>query len=365
MNMEQLSTHLYTWQKAEPLISREWRKGNRYLVGDAVPAIPLRRGTPYYIPEAHRLSHARHDPLLAPHGFFRALPSKRNTAAIEFVEKFGPLDWPVEIGKVPELVLDDFWLKHLRYISVVRLWEARDDEGGLRNAFSDLRKNLDQIHLAEGWEIPFEFDREYDSEHFDEEDRHLREAWRQRLGFVPNHPLGSLGTWRTFCPLPWEEGGRTFEEWLGATVFKALREAAIQIFHGELNLHLAGREPRWARNDVDDPRQPPSFQFFITGGDLWQIIWELTGLDTAQMRSWRICPDCNKLFYPKRSDQYYCKSEEQVRASKRNYARTRRQRERLEKLFTTAEDTPKSKLVRKKRCVAQRNKELATNEQAK
>src|SRR5450755_306637 len=103
IKMEQYSTRLYSWQKAVPLISPQWWKEIRDMPDDAIQAIPLRRGKSYYIPEAHRLAHARRDPLLAPHGFFRALPSKRNTAAIEFVEEFGPLDWPLT-SQVPELV---------------------------------------------------------------------------------------------------------------------------------------------------------------------------------------------------------------------------------------------------------------------
>jgi hypothetical protein len=298
---------------------------NRTMVDSFVEAIPLGRGTRYCIPEVHRLAHVRHDPLLAPHGFFRALRSKRNSDALEFVEKFGPLDWSMT-SEIPNLVLGDFWLKHLRYVSVVRLWESRDDEVQLRDAFSDLQKNLDRIHFAEGWQ-----------------------------GAVPLFPLDS-------SDLPWEKSESSFEEQLNGTTFEELHEAAIKVFHGELNLHLFERKPRWLRNDVDDSEQPPSFQFVLGGGNLWQMIWELTGLDTAKRRSWRICPDCNALFYPKRSDQYYCKSEEQIRASKRNYARTRRERERLEKLFASTEDKPNSKLVRKKHGAVQRNGEQAKGE---
>jgi hypothetical protein len=292
-----------------------------------VMSIPLQRGASYYIPESHRRAHARYDPLLSPHGFFRALPRKRPTAAIEFVEKFGPFSWPSVLGEVPELVLCDFWDRHLRYVSVVRLWESRDDEDQLRNAFSDLFKNLNQIHLAEGWEqlhsAPLE----------------LANDWWD-LGGVPLYPLGGSPESRRREIHPWEKGEGTPEEWLGKTLFEELREVAIGIFHSELNSHLFGRQPRWLRRGVDDPREPASFQLFFSGGNLWQIIWELTGLDTAEGRSWRICPACNVVFYPKRSDQYYCKSEEQARASKRNYARTRRQRERLNKVLAPVDDSP-------------------------
>jgi len=280
---------------------------------------------PYSIREAHRRAHAQHDPLLAPHGFFRALPSKRNSAAIEFVEEFGPLDWPVTDER-PTLVLQDFWLKHLRYVSVVMLWESRDDEDKLRSAFSTLYENLDQIHRADGWQ------------QFEDVPPALRDGWG--AGVVPLYPLGSTNSSRRRHVLPWEKDELTFERWLGRTVFEELHEAAIKIFHGELNVHLVGREPRWLRMNLDHPTEPP-LQLSLDGGNLWQMIWELTGLDAAQVRSWRICPDCNVFFYPRRSDQYYCRSEEQVRASKRNYASSRRQRERLSKLLAPTDDLPR------------------------
>jgi hypothetical protein len=323
-----------TWRKAVPLISNEWWKEHRDLVDRYVCAIPLRRGTPYSVPEAHRRAQALHDPLLAPHGFFRALPSKQNSAAIEFVEEFGPLDWPV-IDESPALVLQDFWLKHLRYVTVIKLWESRDHEDQLRSAFSALYENLGQIHFAEGWQ------------QFEDVPPGVSDGcW---AGVVPLYPLGSTSSSRKRHLLPWEKDDLTFESWLGSTVFEELHETAINIFHGELNVHLVGREPRWLRMNVDDPAQPLSFQLSFGGGNLWQMIWELTGLDTAQGRSWRICPACNVFFYPKRSDQDYCRSEEQVRASKRNYARTRRQRERLSKLLAPIEDLPSSNQAREER----------------
>ena len=111
--------------------------------------------------EAYCQSHAKHDPLLAPHGFFRALPHGQDRAAIEFVKQFGPLDWPHEKAIKDEhrgimaypFILVDFWAKRLRYTHVLQVWEARDDESNLRSAFSALYKNLSQINLAEGWKL--------------------------------------------------------------------------------------------------------------------------------------------------------------------------------------------------------------------
>jgi hypothetical protein len=328
--MDELSIGEYTWRRAVPGLSRDTWNDNRDLLKN-LHAMPLRTGSRYDIKEAHRRAHLEHDPLQAPHGFFRALPFKRSSAAIDFVERFGPLFWP----KPPELVFPDFWLKHLRYVSVVRLWEARDDEGQLRTAFADLGQNIDEIHRAEGWQRLEDAPRELAAEWF-------------TLGIVPSCPLGGSHKSRRRYRLPWERVRRTPEEWIADTLFRDLREAAIGLFHSELNAHLFEREPFWLRRDVDNPPEPASFQLFFRSGNLWQIIWELTGLDTAEGQSWRLCPACNVLFYPKRSDQYYCRSEEQVRASKRNYARVRRQRERLNKLLAPVENSRGAQGVSKK-----------------
>ena len=324
MNLEQLSTDKCSWRRAIPALpAKSWKK-IRDRAGARMHSIPLQRGNTYDVMEAYRRSHMKRDPLLAPHGFFRTLQPKRTAHALEFVEKFGPLDWSVT-SEQPMLVLHDFWLKHLRYVSVVRLWEARDDENELRNALSELHKGVNDIHLAEGWE------------RFEDAPPHLIDGDLVQVGVVPLYPLGASSESRKRYSLPWERVQLSFEDWLSQSVFAELREAAIQIFHGELNVHLIGREPRWNRMDAYDPNIPASFQIFLGVGNLWQRIWELTGLDTAQARSWRICPACNVIFYPKRSDQYYCKSQEQVLASKRDYARARRGRERLHKSLTIVE----------------------------
>jgi hypothetical protein len=336
LDMDILSTDIYMWRRAVPRISRKWWKDNRDWADGTVPAIPLDGGSFYDVREAHRRAHDQHDPLLAPHGMFRALPPGRNTGALEFVEKFGPLDGSLMQGKPADLVFDDFWLKHLRYVSVVRLWEVRDTEA-LRSAFSDLYKNLDQIHFAEG------------SERFEDAPPNRTWGWG-RFGAVPLYPLGTTDASRRRIPMPWEKAECNFEEWLGGTKFAELREAAITILHHELNLHVRRRPVGWLRTDSysGDPLEPVSFQLFVGAGNLWERIWELTGLDTAPTRSWRICPHCNTIFYPKRSDQFYCTSREQVLASKRNYIRARRERERLKKLLENADAAGKQNKPRAK-----------------
>lgn len=360
--MERLSTDslLYLWPRAVTPLSREfggftWRTPDGGVAYTrSLPEgglISLYQGESYNVMEAYRRSHAKHDPLLAPHGFFRALPHRQDRAAIEFVKQFGPLDWPHEEAVKDEHIglmgypfsLDDFWAKHLRYTHVLQLWEARDDESKLRLAFSALYRKLSQINLAEGGKLKDASLRQRGSIN---DDGHVRIL--DDNDFEPLNPL------QEGLVLPWEGVQLSFEDWLRGTAFQGLREAAIQLFHGELNAHRV--EARWFRMDAGDPSQPTAFQLHFLGGNLWQRIWELAGLDTCQVKSWRICPGCNTIFYPKRSDQFYCTSREQVLASKRNYIRARRQRERFNKLLETAGDSQERKTARKKPSGAKRSK---------
>jgi hypothetical protein len=352
--MRRLSTdQQYMWRRAVSPFRRESRGfGCTLANGDRVwteafpegSSIRLSQGEPYNVMEAYRRAHTMHDPLLAPHGFFRALPHRQDRAALEFIEQFGPLDWPQEEAVRDERTgvvaypfsFTDFWAKHLRYTRVLQLWEARDDEQKLRSAFSDLYQNLKQINLAEGGEC-----RETGPTHDVPADDNIHMRTLGDTDFVPLSPLLEGGR------LPWQRAQLPFEEWLRGTAFTGLREAAIQIFHAELNMHRV--EARWFRMDVYDPSQPTAFELHFLGGNLWQRIWELAGLDTSQVKSWRICPGCNTIFYPKRSDQFYCTSREQVLASKRNYIRARRQRERINKLLETEADSQTHKSVRKTR----------------
>jgi hypothetical protein len=304
---DELST--FQWRRAKPSFSsRTWRKdsapgGDASLEG-FVGAIPLRRAEGYNVHEALRQARLQEDPLLAPNGFFRSLPHRRNSAAIEFVERFGPLEWSTT-GDSTYLVFEKFWQKHLRYISVMKLWEEQENEARLQKAFLDLFKNLQQIDRAEDEDIDVE----------------KQVALFPLLATKPHQKVQ-----RSWDVSP------DIESWLSNAPFDHLRETAIQILHSELNLHIHNRIPRWYRPDVlsGEPipsRQPVSFRLLLSRGTLWDHIWELTGLETTEDSFWRICPACHKIFYPKRTDQFYCTSREQSLASKREYARRRRETE--------------------------------------
>jgi len=61
----------------------------------------------------------------------------------------------------------------------------------------------------------------------------------------------------------------------------------------------------------------------LSSTSLWTVIWQLFARDTLGV-SWRICPHCNRLFYPTRKDRFFCTSRLQVLHSKREWARTHR-----------------------------------------
>jgi hypothetical protein len=304
---DELST--LQWRRARPSFSsRTWRKDSALGRGASlegfVGAIPLRRADGYDVHEALRQARLREDPLLAPNGFFRSLPHRRNSAAIEFVEKFGPLEWSTT-AESTYLVFSKFWQKHLRYVSVMKLWEEQENESRLQTAFSDLFRNLNEIDRAED----------------EDTDVDNRIASFPLLASKPHQRIQR----------PWDLSPDV-ESWLSNAPFRHLRETAINILHSELNLHIRYRVPRWYRPDVGSDQsvptdQPVSFRLFLSQGKLWDYIWELTGLETAEESFWRICPTCHKIFYPKRSDQFYCTSREQSLASKREYARRRREAE--------------------------------------
>lgn len=98
---------------------------------------------------------------------------------------------------------------------------------------------------------------------------------------------------------------------------KGQLKVAMWLLSIELNEVLGDRQARWvAEGEALRLRIPPPTS-------LWEMIWQLFAADTTSV-SWRICPHCQELFYPPRTDRYYCTSRQQILASKREWARHRR-----------------------------------------
>lgn len=125
----------------------------------------------------------------------------------------------------------------------------------------------------------------------------------------------------------WEDVGKHrshAERWqypLQVPTFRESKRAAVfTLVRGELNLHTADRTTTWLRYE-------DGFRPMLKAKGLLFMIWEFFGLDTATTE-WRRCPHCQRLFYPRRRDQFYCTPRQQALASKRAYAAQRRAEER-------------------------------------
>lgn len=272
----------------------------------------------YNVRETYERAQRRSDPLLAPHGFFRGLAPGNNLHARDFLERFGPLRLTPEQQYSPVIVpirvnLGEFWRLHLRFCLAAQLWESRNDKA----------------RLAEAWRGVFE---------------HHKEASKGE-----SIPLGSTlpdpsdpGVIYYRLPFPWELEDQPFDEWVQSATLTTLKENALSLIHGELNLHIHGRRLGWER--AWEPSKE-KFRPVIWVDSLWSAIWEFFGWDTASI-SWRRCPHCQRFFYPKRRDQFYCTPRQQALASKRRYAAMQRAEEKKKKQSARPQRVRKRRLER-------------------
>lgn len=216
--------------------------------------------------EPHKLRERallRKNPLISPHGFFRSLATDNAGHAIEFAKKFGPL------GDLPG-----------------------PRHGSVR------------FGLAWFWAQQLRF-------------QLISNLWESR-----NDPKQLESAWKDIakhrCQAEWWQGPLQLP-WDSADIPSKRREAVFTLVRGELDLHTAGRTTTWVRYDG-------GFKPMLKAKGLLFMIWEFFGLDTATTE-WRRCPHCQRLFYPKRRDQFYCTPRQQALASKRAYAARRRAEE--------------------------------------
>jgi len=261
----------------------------------------------YNVRKTYEQAQQKHDPYLAPHGFFRRLVSGRNLHAVEFLKRFGPLkltkDQRFPLGPCGiQIDLAEFWGLHLRFRLVAQLWESRNDKQALSRAWGDVFKCHRE---ASRWE----------EIHFGSP-----QAGQWTNLAVPPDVYDYL-------PLPWERNKQPFDEWLRSTDSHELRESALGLIQTEIGTHTFGRPVLWER--CWEPSREKLRPVFIVDS-LWSVIWEFFGYDTAGV-PWRRCPHCQRFFYPKRRDQFYCTPRQQALASKRVYAARRRAAEHKKK----------------------------------
>jgi hypothetical protein len=269
----------------------------------------------YDVRLAHERAHEKHDPSLAPHGFFRQLQHGKTYHALEFLKEFGPLRLTSGQREGTELVrveLGEFWGLHRRFCLICDLWESIHDREKLAAAWKGVNENRAEVSLHE------------------------------------DHPLGSfLMTGKNgdaqvaISTFPWERANMPFDDWHRSVSFSEMRKAALWLIHSELDLHMRGRTLCWERGWE---RSETKFRPITHVDSLWSLLWEFFGLDTAEM-FWRRCPHCQRIFYARRKDQFYCTPRQQGLASKRAYATRRRSQE---KQSTSTHRANKSKDLKRK-----------------
>ncbi len=232
---------------------------------------------------------------LTPHGWFWHLPPEDLQLAAKFWKNFGSIGWPITLnvhtstveGEYFWLDLGDFWNKQRRFKAVTKLWVALEDINELRKSWAELRVELTQINSAE--DFP--------------------------LGAAPK-PEGSGFNWLEsplceYLTSP-DSKDRSSENALNEMEGPTLQRETVSIVQWELNAQLRA-VPGW---QPQSNMTRPGFELTLVPVTLWSAMWYLFALDTQANVGLRICPHCNKLFYPPRKDRLYCTSELQVQHSK-------------------------------------------------
>src|ERR1700732_4353718 len=125
-------------------ISTAWRSMNVLSSCDRQTShLSGRTATRYDLRDRYERAQAKKDPLLAPHGFLRALRPYSIHHAKEFLENFGPLVMQhgkqsfVENGTLT-VDLGQFWSLQLRFRLIAELWENLNDKEKIPKLLLDI-----------------------------------------------------------------------------------------------------------------------------------------------------------------------------------------------------------------------------------
>lgn len=267
-----------------------------------------RVGEDYNLSEEHVKTLQRKRVDITPHGRFWSLPDRNVFSAAKFLQHFGPLDRPMgfEVWTADEprdkyawQDLGDFWNKMRRFKAVTTTWITLEDVAALKKSWLELQSQLTQINQASDF------------------------------------PFGS-------SPLPGQKGAisiesellarmedcdqHSFQTWLEALDFRSLQKETVSLIECELQAQLQLLST-W---QATPGNSRPGFRLTLTPLNLWTALWYFFAQDTTAGVGWRICPHCQKLFYPPRRDRFYCKSELQVQYSRLRWWNEHREEE-LEK----------------------------------
>jgi hypothetical protein len=275
----------------------------------------------YNVREAHDEARLKGDPCLSPHGMFRSLAAGNRKHSVEFLETFGPL--AEGRGKhIVGVALDDFWAEHRRFLLVTRVYENRNDPKRRRKALDeylaetnrpltddDFRKvaeNLVNFKATLGTQWA-----KYPAARNITE---LEEAQELEQAKYPQPGKEE--------PKPSEELPQYDAELLRYRLDEGddARLLALLVVNAEIQYHTSGIRFLWK---IGHGRRSDSFYRRLQYDSLLAAIWDLFAADTTAI-PWRICPRDQNIFYPPRTDRFYCTSAEQVAASKADYDRRRK-----------------------------------------
>jgi hypothetical protein len=264
-------------------------------------AVCGRAGRSIRCPFSVRKARAKNKPYLSPHGFFRKLQFGDNERAKEFLEIFGPLKLEVGTrlrGTGPVVVdLCDLWSSQLRFCLIANVWESLGDRKQLATALLNCCLKGREISKYEKFSLGQEFG--------------------------PPPAFERRGEYE----FPWQLQRQAPTTWLESAPMREMQGCALQLILLELNAHTRDLRIVWERGWETSGRK---FREMVWIDSLWSAIWELWGWDTIGL-SWRRCPHCERFFYPKRHDQFYCTPRQQALWSKRRYSAERRAQERQRK----------------------------------
>lgn len=258
-------------------------------MGKPHPEVLIGLGEQYDFRERYERARRERDPELCPHIHFRNLAAKNDAVALGFLQECGPLfrDESWDPRNTLWVDLNDFWLRHARFVAISRLWESRDNPQQLECEFRSVHKSIESINRA----------------------------GPKPLGHLPK-PTGK------YVVLPWESGLLTEAHLSSEHKKTLLRKCAINLVGCELLLQCSGPEgiqPNWRYSKERDGFEPTRVVL-----SLWSAIWEMFGLDTNCGTTWSSCLECGKYFYPLQSNSTCCTPRHQELWSKREWARKNR-----------------------------------------
>jgi len=282
-----------------PTLPKDWLHRVRFKYDEVHPWVLVELDELYDFRQKFEEAQRERDPEIAPHVRFRRLAPENDAVALGFILECGPL-FQDDMTRKPIVWIDlnDFWRKHARYVAVVRLYETLDDCEKLRNAVVD---------IAERRQI-------------------LDAAGPAGLGMIPhshkNQPFARLVNF-------WQLEEYTMLDQDGDPMLdhQVLRDHAREIICAELMLQtFQGIYPGW--KELDE-KEGMGFRPTRVVTSLWAAMWDMFGLDTWRGYGWRSCRICPKYFYPLQINSECCNPEHQALWSKRQYAKKRREAEKL------------------------------------